>query len=159
MRPYSAVRASTVSSHRRNSRALEDGHGYRKVGNPKSSSFSLPGSTGSSTPPSQARSPTRPLGIVSSLFGTNAADGMAMAVRAAGTRRIPPRSPAHWSPSSMSFANAGESLVLTLRDAVGRDMVRDAKWSQPAGLQVRGGGGGVTVVAGRGQMRRMAPPL
>jgi hypothetical protein len=44
------------------------------------------------------------LGLVSSLFGTNDADGIAMAVRAAGTAEIPPRSPAHWSPSSMSSA-------------------------------------------------------
>jgi hypothetical protein len=150
MRPYSAVRASTVSSHRRNSRALEDGHGYRKVGNPQSSSLSLPGSTGSSTPPSQARSPKRPLGIVSSLFGTNAADGMAMAVRAAGTAEDPATIAGSLVTLVDELRERWKSLVLTLRDAVGRDMVRDAKWSQPVGFQAHGGDGGVTVVAASG---------
>jgi hypothetical protein len=37
--------------------------------------------------------------------------------------------------------------------------VRDAKRSQSVGFQAPGGAGGVNVVAGRGQMRRMAPPL
>ena len=38
-------------------------------------------------------------------------------------------------------------------------MVRDAKWSQPVRFQAHGGDGGVTRVAGRGRMRRMASPL
>jgi hypothetical protein len=96
---------------------------------------------------------------MSSLFGTTDADALPWPSGRPEPRRIPPRSPAHWSPSSMSFAKRWRSLVLTLRDAVGRDMVRDAKLSQPAGFHELGGGGGVTRVAGRGQMRRMAPVL
>jgi hypothetical protein len=40
-----------------------------------------------------------------------------------------------------------------------RDIIRDAKWCQPAGFQARGGGGGVNRVAGRGQMRQCASAL
>jgi len=39
-----------------------------------------------------------------------------------------------------------------------RDIIRDAKWCQPEGFQAPGGAGGVAIVAGRGQMRRMASP-
>ena len=44
-------------------------------------------------------------------------------------------------------------------DERGRDIIRDAKWSQPVRFQAHAGGGAVTMVAGRGQMRRMASAL
>jgi hypothetical protein len=40
-----------------------------------------------------------------------------------------------------------------------RDIIRDAKWCQPEGFQAPGGAGGIAIVAGRGQMRRIAPLL
>jgi hypothetical protein len=40
-----------------------------------------------------------------------------------------------------------------------RDIICDAKWCQPEGLQAPGGAGGVTRVAGMGQMKRIAPAL
>ena len=101
------------------------------------------------------RSPQAP-----SLFSTPDADSIAMAVQAAGTAEDP-----------ATIAGSRVALIDELQDtlenpstgrarsAVGRDMVRDAKWSQPVRIQAHAVGGGVTIVAGRGQMRRIAPSL
>jgi hypothetical protein len=83
-----------------------------------------------------------------------------MAVRAAGTVEDPATIAGSLVARVDELRDAlGIPIVLTVLGAVGRDMVRDAKWCQPVGFQAGGEGGGVTIVAGRGQMRRMAPVL
>ena len=90
------------------------------------------------------RSPTASLGhretaVVTpgpSLFSTPDADSIAMAVQAAGTAEDP-------ATIAGSLVALIDELQDTLenpstgraRSAVGRDMVRDAKWSQPVRIQ------------------------
>jgi len=54
----------------------------------------------------------------------------------------------------------GEACTLRSCHAEGRrDIIRDAKWSELMWRDASVGDGGVTIVAGRGQMRRIAPAL
>jgi hypothetical protein len=118
----------------------------------------LPGFGGSLTPSSLARSP-KGLEPMTSLFSTPDVDTIAMAVQAAGTAEDLATIAGSLGALIDELRHIGEPSTDRARSAVGRDMVRDAKWSQPVWVQVRGGDGGVTIVAGRGPMRRMAPPL
>jgi hypothetical protein len=75
--------------------------------------------------------------------------------RAGGLHRDPPGAASRHRATGGATRGTKRRAILMMTG--GRDIIRDATWSQPVRFQEPGGGASVTIVAGRGQMRRMAP--